>query len=260
MKPAVWSKDRAESFFDEDAVRAYRLRAPYPPEVFDILSGLITETPRAVLDAGCGSGAICRYLAPRVDRVDAVDPSAVMIAAGKLLSGGDDPRIKWIECTAEEAPLHPPYALITAGMSIHWMEWEVALPRFANILTPNGYLAVLYNSFGDVPWQEEVRALRRQVRGHEYPRPTESTEVLQQDGLFCKVGEKETAPIVFKQTVDEYIEQHHSRSDIARVKIGADAADLFDSELRRILAKYVTGNEIEMRITARVVWGKPLCK
>jgi trans-aconitate methyltransferase len=260
MKPAAWSKDRAESFLDEDAVRAYHNRAPYPPEVFNILAGLVTDEPRAVLDAGCGSGAICRFLAPKVARVDAVDPSAAMIAAGKLLPGGDDPHIRWIEGTAEEAPLQPPYALITAGMSIHWMEWELALPRFASILTPNGYLAMLYNTFTDMPWQEEVRELRRQVRGHEYPRPTASSEVLEQDGLFKKIGEKKTAPIVFKQMVDEFIEQHHSRSDMARVKIGTDAAAHFDAKLRSILAKYVTGDEIEMQITAEVVWGKPLCR
>ena len=112
----------------------------------------------------------------------------------------------------------------------------------------------------DVPWQEEVRALRRQVRGHEYPRPTESTKVLEQDGLFRQVGEKETAPVVFRQTVDDYVEQHHSRSDMARVKIGEEAAARFDTELRRILAKYVQGDEIEMQIKARVVWGKPLCR
>ncbi len=136
----------------------------------------------------------------------------------------------------------------------------MALPRFASVLTPNGYLAVLYNSFGDVPWQEEVRALRKQVRGHEYPRPTESTKVLEQDGLFQMVGEKETAPVVFRQTVDDYVEQYHSRSDMARVRIGEEAAARFDAELRRILAKYVHGDEIEMQISARVVWGKPLCK
>lgn len=39
-----------------------------------------------------------------------------------------------------------------------------------------------------------------------------------------------------------------------------EAADRFDVELRRILAKYVSADTIELEITAKVVWGKPLCK
>jgi len=259
MKPAAWSKDRAESFLDEDAVHAYRHRAPYPDEVFSILAGLITETPRVVLDVGCGSGAVARYLTPLVDRVDAVDPSAAMIAAGRKLPGGDHPRLRWIADRAEDAPLQPPYAQIVAGMSLHWLDWEVALPRFARILTPHGFLVVLYNSFGEVPWKEELRALRHEVRNYDYPRPLEAVDELEKDGLFQRCGAKETTPIAFRQTVADYVEQHHSRSDMARVKIGVEGADRFDAELRRILAKYVHGDEIALETTARVVWGKPLC-
>ena len=42
----------------------------------------------------------------------------------------------------ETAPLDPPYALVTAGESLHWMAWEVVLPRFAAALVPGGLLAI----------------------------------------------------------------------------------------------------------------------
>ncbi|MGH2354849.1 MAG: class I SAM-dependent methyltransferase, partial [Chloroflexota bacterium] len=122
---------------------SYRHRLPYPPTVFDVLVGLITEQPRAVLDIGCGTGNIARPLAPRVERVDAVDLSAAMIAEGKRLPGGDHPRLTWIVGRAEDAPLHPPYALVTAGGSLHWMDWDVVLPRLHDLLTSGGMLALL---------------------------------------------------------------------------------------------------------------------
>jgi len=40
-----------------------------------------------VLDAGCGPGSIARALVQEVDRVDAVDVAARMIAAGNASRG-----------------------------------------------------------------------------------------------------------------------------------------------------------------------------
>src|SRR5439155_17899141 len=103
---------------------AYRSRPPYPDELFEILAGLISDEPRVVLDAGCGTGEIARPLLGRVDRVDAVDFSPAMIERGRRSPGGDHPNLRWIVGRAEDVPLAPPYALITAGASLHWMDWE----------------------------------------------------------------------------------------------------------------------------------------
>jgi 2-polyprenyl-3-methyl-5-hydroxy-6-metoxy-1,4-benzoquinol methylase len=113
----------ARAFQDRSVAAAYRLRPPYPPETFEVLAGLLADGPRVALDVGCGDGAIARPLAPLVDRVDAVDASAAMIEAGKGLPGGGHPRLRWIIGRAEDAPLRPPYALVTAGSSLHWMDW-----------------------------------------------------------------------------------------------------------------------------------------
>ena len=64
-------------FGNPGVAAAYVHRPPYPSDVFDILTGLIVDEPRTVLDIGAGEGAIARPLAPRVDRVDALDISAV---------------------------------------------------------------------------------------------------------------------------------------------------------------------------------------
>src|SRR5262249_52017736 len=85
----------ASIFGDASVVQAYQYRPPYPPETFEILLSLIDAdaAPRTVLDAGCGPGNIARALVQEVDRVDAVDVAARMIAAGKALSQGDDPKL-----------------------------------------------------------------------------------------------------------------------------------------------------------------------
>ena len=75
---------------------AYVHRPPCPAEVFDLLERLLVDAPRVVLDLGAGDGAIARPLAPRVDRVDAVDISAAMVEAGRNRPGsrsdGSPPR------------------------------------------------------------------------------------------------------------------------------------------------------------------------
>ena len=59
-KPEHFGASFAEAFKDQRVVDAYRYRPPYPNEVFGILSGLIADAPRAVLDIGAGSGDIAR--------------------------------------------------------------------------------------------------------------------------------------------------------------------------------------------------------
>ena len=66
-----------------------------------------------------------------------------MIEQGKVLLNGDHPKLRWIVGPAEEVGLDPPYALITAGESVHWMDWYTVMPRFAHMLTASRYLAIL---------------------------------------------------------------------------------------------------------------------
>ena len=64
----------------------YHYRAPYPEETFQILSDLIVDEPRVVLDVGTGQGNIARPLLPFVERIDAVDFSENMIESGQTIT------------------------------------------------------------------------------------------------------------------------------------------------------------------------------
>ena len=143
-KPKGWASEYAAWFDEPSVVERYHLRPPYPTETFHLLASLAVGSPRAVLDAGCGPGDLARGLAPLVDRVDAVDISAAMIARGQALPGE---KIRWIHAAIEDAALQPPYALIVAGDSIHWFDWQTAFRRFRDVLAPTGWLAIVFRDW-----------------------------------------------------------------------------------------------------------------
>ena len=256
-KPEQFGASLAEAFKNQRVVDAYKYRPPYPDEVFDILSGLITDEPRAVLDVGAGPGDIARNLVDVAERVDAVDFSLQMIEMGKQLPGGNHPHLQWIFGKIEDVPLSPPYALITAGSSIHWTEWSVAFPRFRSMLTPHGFLALIYRRTFPMPWDADLRKLRtqfltRQSRGW----PTVIEELVTR-GFFHKQGERETAPVPFLQSVDDFIEGLHSRSGFSVERMGQQKAAEFDHQVRTLLSKYHSGAMLPFQVTATVTWGLP---
>ncbi len=130
---------------------AYPSRPPYPHAVIQQLAALVVDEPRHVLDIGCGTGDLARRLAPLVDGVDAVDFSTTMLEAGAGLPGGGAANLRWIEGAVEDVPLAGPYALVTAGVSLHWMAWDVVLPRLAAVLTCHGTLAVAERDWDGPP-------------------------------------------------------------------------------------------------------------
>lgn len=89
-----------------------------------------------------------------------VDQSAPMIAVGKRLPGGDGPRLNGIVGQVEETDLAPPYALVTAAASLHWMDWDMVRPRCADVLTPEGPLALILPVELPEPWAAEMLHLR----------------------------------------------------------------------------------------------------
>jgi SAM-dependent methyltransferase len=145
----------------------YSMRPPYPDDTFALLAALVDPTDKSMLDAGCGTGELARPMARRVDRVDAVDQSAAMLAQGRELMDGDAANLRWVLGAVEEAALAPAYGLITCGDSIHWFDWSVAMPRFRQRLTPRGHLVLLTRQWLHDPAITEplgpvVRAPQRQ--------------------------------------------------------------------------------------------------
>lgn len=62
-------------------------------EYFDIIDDSILNKQSIVLDLGCGSGRWSKYLANKVQFIEAVDPSKAVVSASMLLNNIDNVRI-----------------------------------------------------------------------------------------------------------------------------------------------------------------------
>jgi SAM-dependent methyltransferase len=256
-KPEWFGEQYAAAFQEPGVAVAYQYRPPYSDTTIARLAGLIADTPRLVLDVGCGTGYIARPLVNLVDHIDALDVSSAMIDEGRRLPNGDHPHLTWIVGRAEDAPPGPPYALITAGDSLHWLNWEVALPRFASLLAPNGWLAIVGNEQLSVPWGSELLLIIKRYSIYSKFEPVDIAVELERRGLFREAGRERTHPVSFEQTIDAYIESFHGRASLARERMTSEAAQAFDAEVRRLVSVY-TKHIVELQLVAEITWGTPL--
>jgi ubiquinone/menaquinone biosynthesis C-methylase UbiE len=255
-KPAHLSGDYPRQFSDPSVVAAYVHRAAYPAAVFGQLARLTAPSSRRVLDLGCGTGDIARPLVRLVERVDAVDISAPMIALGKTLPGGDAANLRWIEGPAEYAPLDPPYGLVTAGESLHWMQWSVVLPRIAGVLAPGGVLAIIERK-SVYPWDTALLELIVQHSTNRDFRPYSLVDELTRRSLFVPLGEFVSAPVASEQSFADFIESMHSANGFSRDRMSLDAAGEFDRSVAGVLARYADGDTVVRQTSAVVRWGAP---
>ncbi len=262
-KPAHLSTEIGAGFKDQQVVASYHHRPPYPAEAIDLLVQLASHGPRTVLDLGCGTGDLARRLAPRLDRVDAVDFSAAMISRGRELPDGDHPALRWQVGPAEEAPLAPPYALVTAGESLHWMDWDVMLPRIASVLAPGGVLALVDRRWGGPPALDEALGpIFQEFSSVRDYRPYDLVDELEQRALFTRTDERQCGPEAWRPTIDDYLDGRHSQRGFSRAHM-ADAAG-FDRAVRDVLGRLIaggdlttTGDRLELSAGGRVSWGTP---
>jgi len=257
-KPAYLTKENAARFEHTSVVERYSFRLPYPGETFDILFGLITDEPRTVLDVGTGTGDIARNLVTRVERVDAVDRSNAMIHKGQTLPLGDHPHLHWISGEIEQIELHPPYALITAGESLHWMNWEVALPRFHDVITPHGQLAIVYREEVPPPWQDGLDQLIKRYSTIRNYQSFDLIEELEKRHLFQKSGEHLTPPVTSTVSTEHYIASFHSRSSLSLEHMFPADAAAFDAGVRELTEPWSDEGHIQLQCTGSIVWGRPL--
>lgn len=256
-KPKHLAPKYGAQFQDPSIVAAYKHRPPYPEATFDILDDLIVDEPRRVLDVGCGPGRVARYLVNRVDAIDAVDLSEGMIEVGKTLPDGRHPSLNWIIGAAETVPLNPPYALITAGQSLHWMDWYSVMPRFAKMLTPNGVLAIVGHTFAPQPWIEgTIQVIQRLSTNRDF-QPYDLVEELKKRRLWTTLGRKETVPTTFTQSIDDSIESWHSRNGLSRDRMSTEAVATFDREVRALMEPYCPDGVVQQQFWGHVTWGKP---
>ncbi len=251
-------------FSAERMAANYLFRPPYPLEVYDTLLELMRGHPRILLDAGCGTGKITLGLIDQIDRADAVDPSDAMLQVARAQPGADSAKIRWIRAAVEDAPLDPPYGLIVAASSIHWMNLDLTLPRFAGALADGAMLAVLDGDAPvDAPWEREETAFMidfLEARGErrrgwwKTMRERLAAPVLTHP-RFRSLGHRITAPVSFSQSVEDYLRCQHSRSTWSEDHLGEQASAEFDAAMTPILNRHVRDGRLTFNIQTRIEWG-----
>lgn len=141
MKPRHLGVEYAAQFADEEVAAAYRYRPPYPPETYGIVERLLGPPPRHVLELGAGTGDFTIGLAPRVDRLIAVEPSRAMLERGRDRVQAVSPNVEWLAVAAEEFAFGRPLSAVVAAEAFHWLDWDRVMPRIAGSLAPDRHLS-----------------------------------------------------------------------------------------------------------------------
>lgn len=248
----------AARFQDQSVVDRYHLRPTYPAHTFQLLAELMGEHTGRVLDVGCGSGNLTRPLAALVEHIDAVDISQPMLQRARTLPGGGAPNIRWLLGRAEDAVLQPPYALITAGECIHWLDPDIVFPRFADLLTPQGVLAIANVEYRpEPPWQQGYQAVVKRFSSNTAYVEIDLIAAFERRGLFQKLGEALTAPECLQQPVEAFIAAQHGRSSLSLDTLGPGRAQQFEDEMRELLTPFAQENLLSMQVAGHLIWGKP---
>ena len=259
-RPRQYWNDHASRFKNRCLAEAYELRPPYPDETYRILLHLLEESRGRILDIGCGTGKIARTLVNHVEAVDAVDFSQEMIRVGKTLVNGDHPNLQWIHGPVEDVQLNPTYCMVTAGASIHWMEWRVVFPRFVEVLTEDGYVVIIAGDRPvESPWHDAELALIRKYSTNQHYKDIDLIGELANRGHLLPIGNKQTTPVCFSQSIEDYVESFHSRESMSKEDMGEENVRAFDTELSSILSDFAADDGfLSFQLQTRVAWGKPL--
>jgi len=159
---------------------------------------------------------------------------------------------------AEQAEFEGPYSLAVAAESLHWMEWDIVLPKVAAALAPGAFLVIVERGTCELmPWESELRDLiSKHTTNREYL-PYDLIKELTSRRLFREVGRCTTLPILFTQSIQDHIELMHSRNGFSRDRMSEESAAEFDSLYRRLLDRYCADNVVRMQTVAEITWGVP---
>ena len=131
-----------------------RARPSYPP---DALDWLLPAGSPDVLDLGAGTGKLTRLIAERGLHVEAVDPSAQMLAELQHVL----PDVPRHVGTAERIPVpDASFDVVLVAQAWHWVDVPRAAAEVARVLRPDGQLGLIWNDRDErVDWVREISAL-----------------------------------------------------------------------------------------------------
>ncbi|MGB6189537.1 MAG: class I SAM-dependent methyltransferase [Aeromonas molluscorum] len=142
-------------------VEAYvKYRPGYPAAMLDFLTQCLGMGQDAVVaDVGAGTGILTAELAPRVNRVWALEPNADMRAAAEALLAGVS-NICWQAGSAEATGLaDASLDLVAVAQAFHWFDRAAFKAECRRVLKPGGRVALIWNDrLTDTPFLKAYEA------------------------------------------------------------------------------------------------------
>ncbi|HEY3947249.1 MAG TPA: class I SAM-dependent methyltransferase [Solirubrobacteraceae bacterium] len=147
--------------FDQVAAEYDRHRPTYPEQLINRACEIADlQHGEEVLEIGCGTGQLTRGLLARGLRVTAIEPGAQLagLARRRLADAGE---LELINSRFEDANLpHARFRAVFSASAIHWVDPDVGWQRVADILAPDGTLALVqYFGLNDPRSADDQQAL-----------------------------------------------------------------------------------------------------
>jgi ubiquinone/menaquinone biosynthesis C-methylase UbiE len=129
--------------FDRVAEDYDRMRPEYPAALIDQAFTRAELRPGSrVVDVGCGTGKLTAGLAKRGLTVEAIDPGRQLVELARRRMEGQS--VTFHICRFEDAELPSgAFDAVLSATAFHWVDPAVGWSRAANLLRPNGLLALL---------------------------------------------------------------------------------------------------------------------
>jgi len=123
-----------------------KYRPSYPPQVLDVLRQRANLAKGiTVADIGCGTGISSRFFLAAGCKVIGVEPNAAMRAAAVEQLKADN-NFRAVDGSAEQTTLADESVdLVVAAQAFHWFDRAAFRAECVRILTPGGYLALIWN-------------------------------------------------------------------------------------------------------------------
>jgi SAM-dependent methyltransferase len=187
-----------------------RSRPTYPPEAVDLLAttaGLSSES--RILDLAAGTGKLTRQLHERGLRCVAADPSPSM----REVFARVVPRVPMVGATAERIPFgEATMDAVVVAQAFHWFDPEVALAEIDRVLSPGGWLALVWNERDESdPMVTELVQISKWNVSAPYPVGMDFGAVIDGSGRFGTV-ERTKLPFVQRLDLEAFVQQVASRS------------------------------------------------
>lgn len=133
--------------FGRTAADYAQYRADYPELFFDWIARVATDgeagTRNRALDIATGTGLVARGLAKRGWNVTALDRSAAMLAAARLLDRPQKLSITYVLAEAERTGLPDgAFDLVTAACCWHWLDRATVAAEVRRLLRASGRLVI----------------------------------------------------------------------------------------------------------------------